>query len=67
MDWRVQGDRLRVARFPFDLRDLYWAVTATRHQSLRQAASALNVHLPTCSRALRDLEHHPIRWNHLIG
>lgn len=47
---------MRATRSLIDLRDLQWAVAACRHRSLRQAALALNVHLPTYNRALRDLE-----------
>lgn len=40
-----------------ELRDLRWAVIASRHRSLRQAAEALNVRESTLSRRLRDLEY----------
>jgi DNA-binding transcriptional LysR family regulator len=40
----------------FELRDLTWAVIASRHPSLRQAAETLNVRQSTLSRRLRHLE-----------
>lgn len=40
-----------------ELRDLKWAIVASRHRSLRQAAEALNIRQSTLSRRLRDLEH----------
>ncbi|WP_244406233.1 LysR family transcriptional regulator [Methylocella silvestris] len=40
-----------------ELRDLRWAIVASQHRSLRQAAEALNVRQSTLSRRLRDLEH----------
>jgi len=40
-----------------ELRDLRWAITASQHRSLRQAAETLNVRQSTLSRRLRDLEH----------
>jgi DNA-binding transcriptional LysR family regulator len=39
-----------------DHRDLKWAIAASQHRSLRQAAAALNIRQSTLSRALRDLE-----------
>lgn len=40
-----------------ELRDLRWAIAASQHRSLRQAADTLNVRQSTLSRRLRDLEH----------
>ncbi|NTG28717.1 LysR family transcriptional regulator [Agrobacterium rhizogenes] len=40
-----------------ELRDLHWAIVASQHRSLRQAAEALNIRQSTLSRSLRDLEH----------
>ncbi len=40
-----------------ELRDLRWAIVASQHRSLRQAAEALNIRQSTLSRGLRDLEH----------
>ena len=42
---------------PVDFRGLRWALVASRHRSLRQAAESLNVRQSTLSRSLRDLEH----------
>lgn len=39
-----------------ELRDLRWALVASQHRSLRQAAAVLNVRQSTLSRRLRDLE-----------
>jgi DNA-binding transcriptional LysR family regulator len=39
-----------------ELRDLRWAVVASQHRSLRQAAQALNVRQSTLSRRLRLIE-----------
>lgn len=39
-----------------EFRDLRWAIIASQHRSLRQAAEALNVRQSTLSRRLRDLE-----------
>ncbi len=39
-----------------ELRDFRWAVVASQHRSLRQAAESLNVRQSTLSRRLRDLE-----------
>lgn len=39
-----------------ELKDLTWALVASRHRSLRQAADALNIRQSTLSRRLRDLE-----------
>lgn len=39
-----------------ELRDLRWAIVASRHRSLRQAAEELNVRQSTLSRCMRDLE-----------
>jgi DNA-binding transcriptional LysR family regulator len=40
-----------------ELRDLRWAIVASQHRSLRQAAEALNIRQSTLSRGLRDLEY----------
>jgi DNA-binding transcriptional LysR family regulator len=40
-----------------ELRDFRWAIIASQHKSLRQAALALNTRQSTLSRRLRDLEH----------
>ena len=40
-----------------ELRDCRWAIVASQHKSLRQAALALNTRQSTLSRRLRDLEH----------
>jgi DNA-binding transcriptional LysR family regulator len=40
-----------------ELRDLRWAIVASQHRSLRQAADALNIRQSTLSRGLRDLEY----------
>jgi DNA-binding transcriptional LysR family regulator len=40
-----------------ELRDFRWAIVASRHRSLRQAADALSIRQSTLSRRLRDLEH----------
>lgn len=42
---------------PIELRDLLWALAASQHRSLRQAAAKLQVRQSTLSRRLRDLEH----------
>ena len=39
-----------------ELRDLRWAIVASQHRSLRQAAGALNVRQSTLSRKLREME-----------
>jgi len=39
-------------------RDLRWAIIASQHKSLRQAAETLNIRQSTLSRCLRDLEDH---------
>jgi DNA-binding transcriptional LysR family regulator len=39
-----------------EFRDLRWAIIASQHRSLRQAAEALNVRQSTLSRRLRDME-----------
>ena len=39
-----------------ELRDLRWAIVASQHRSLRQAAEALDIRQSTLSRGLRDLE-----------
>lgn len=39
-----------------ELRDLRWAITASQHRSLRQAAEHLNIRQSTLSRRLRDME-----------
>lgn len=41
---------------PIELQDLRWAIIATQHRSLRQAAEALNIRQSTLSRRLRGLE-----------
>ena len=41
-----------------ELRELKWAVIASRHRSLRQATERLNVRQSTLSRRLRELELH---------
>ncbi len=40
-----------------ELGDFRWAIVASQHESLRQAALALNIRQSTLSRRLRDLEH----------
>jgi len=40
-----------------ELRDLKWAIVASQHRSLRQAAEALGIRQSTVSRRLRALEH----------
>jgi hypothetical protein len=40
-----------------ELRHLRWAIIASQHRSLRQAADALNVRQSTLSRCIRDLEY----------
>lgn len=40
-----------------ELRDLRWAIVASRHRSLRRAAETLNIRQSTLSRRLRDLEY----------
>lgn len=40
-----------------DLRDLRWAIVASQHRSLRQAAQALNIRQSTLSRRLQFIEH----------
>ena len=40
-----------------ELRDLRWALVASRHRSLRKAAQTLNIRQSTLSRRLRDLEY----------
>ena len=42
---------------PVELRDIRWAVTASRFRSLRQAAQVLNVRESNLSRRLKDLEY----------
>ncbi|MET4349265.1 LysR family transcriptional regulator [Bradyrhizobium sp. RT9a] len=41
---------------PVEFRDLRWAIVASQHRSLRQAAEALNIKQSTLSRRLRNLE-----------
>jgi DNA-binding transcriptional LysR family regulator len=41
---------------PIELQELRWAIIATQHRSLRQAAEALNIRQSTLSRRLRSLE-----------
>ena len=43
---------------PVELRDLRWALVASRHRNLAQAAAVLNVRQSTLSRGLRELEYH---------
>jgi len=40
-----------------ELRELRWAIVASQHRSLRQAAEALNIRQSTLRRALRDLKY----------
>lgn len=40
-----------------EFRDLRWAIAASQHRSLRQAAESLNVKQSTLSRRLRDMEY----------
>jgi DNA-binding transcriptional LysR family regulator len=40
-----------------ELRDLRWAIVASQHRSLRQAAEVLNIRQSTLSRRLRALEY----------
>jgi len=40
-----------------ELQDMRWAVVASQHRSLRQAAETLNLRQSTLSRRLRDLKH----------
>ncbi|WP_396604306.1 LysR substrate-binding domain-containing protein [Bradyrhizobium sp. YCK136] len=40
-----------------ELRDLRWAIVASEHRSLRQAAETLKIKQSTLSRCLRDLEY----------
>ncbi|MCK1568809.1 LysR family transcriptional regulator [Bradyrhizobium sp. 173] len=42
---------------PMEFRDLRWAIVASQHRSLRQAAETLRVKQSTLSRRLRNLEH----------
>ncbi|MGY4403660.1 LysR substrate-binding domain-containing protein [Bradyrhizobium sp. USDA 3315] len=42
---------------PVEFRELRWAITASQHRSLRQAAETLRIKQPTLSRRLRDLEY----------
>ncbi|WP_354130929.1 MULTISPECIES: LysR family transcriptional regulator, partial [unclassified Bradyrhizobium] len=39
-----------------EFRDLRWAIAASQHRSLRQAAETLNIKQSTLSRCLRNLE-----------
>jgi DNA-binding transcriptional LysR family regulator len=39
-----------------EFRDLKWAIIASQHRSLRQAAESLNIRQSTLSRRLRDME-----------
>lgn len=41
---------------PIELQDLRWAIVATQHRSLRQAAETLSIRQSTLSRRLRGLE-----------
>ncbi|MGY4356354.1 DNA-binding transcriptional LysR family regulator [Bradyrhizobium sp. i1.3.6] len=45
-----------VSTVPVEFRDLRWAIVASQHRSLRQAAEALNIKQSTLSRRLRNLE-----------
>ncbi|MCS3926198.1 DNA-binding transcriptional LysR family regulator [Bradyrhizobium elkanii] len=47
----------RVSTVPVEFRDLRWAIVASKHRSLRQAAEALRIKQPTLSRGLRNLEY----------
>lgn len=49
--------RSGVLQAAVELRDLKWAIVASQHRSLRQAAEALNVRQSTLSRRLRALEY----------
>lgn len=40
----------------FEFRDIRWAIVASKHRSLRQAAETLNIRQSTLSRRLRELE-----------
>ena len=40
-----------------ELQDMRWAIIASQHRSLRQAAEALNIRQSTLSRRIRDLEY----------
>jgi DNA-binding transcriptional LysR family regulator len=40
-----------------ELRDLRWAIVASQHRSLRQAAQTLSIRQSTLSRRLRGLEY----------
>lgn len=42
---------------PLELRDMRWAVTASRFRSLRQAAQVLNVRESKLIRRLKDLKY----------
>ncbi|WP_354051439.1 LysR family transcriptional regulator [Bradyrhizobium sp. LB12.1] len=42
---------------PVEFRDLRWAIAASQHRSLRQAAETLRIKQSTLSRRLRSLEH----------
>ncbi|MCP3472260.1 LysR family transcriptional regulator [Bradyrhizobium sp. CCGUVB1N3] len=42
---------------PVEFRELRWAIAASQHRSLRQAAETLRVKQSTLSRCLRNLEH----------
>jgi DNA-binding transcriptional LysR family regulator len=42
---------------PLEFRDLRWAIVASQHRSLRQAAETLRIKQSTLSRCLRSLEH----------
>src|SRR5229473_710915 len=45
-----------MAALSIELRDMKWAIVASQHKSLRQAAAALNVRQSTLSRRLRESE-----------
>jgi len=49
--------RHKASTVPVEFRDLRWAIVASQHRSLRQAAETLRIKQPTLSRRLRDLEY----------
>lgn len=53
----VGPNLLKYQPMTVELRDLRWALVASRHRSLRQAAETLNVRQSTLSRRLRALEY----------
>ena len=64
----VGGGPIRVRKaMATELRGLSWAIIASKHRSLRQAAKALNVRQSTPSRAVSDLESQWVlfeQWRH---